>query len=83
MEHRHDARTPEQDKASGRIKETVGSAKKKAGQALGDERLEAEGSRQRGEGKIDRAKGAVKETVDDAKDLARAGAEKLKRGPNR
>jgi uncharacterized protein YjbJ (UPF0337 family) len=75
MENR-EARSGAGDKARGRIKETVGEAKKKAGGALGDRELEAEGSTERGEGKIDRAKGAVKDKLEDAKDTARGGMQK-------
>ena len=64
------------DKAEGRANEQMGTLKKKVGQVLGDQQLQAEGSIQRGEGKIDRAKGAVKETVEDAKDTAKAGVQK-------
>jgi len=78
MENRTHTRDSEFDKAEGRIKEAVGGVKKKIGQELGDEQLKAEGSLDRGEGKIDRAKGAVKETVEDARDVARAGVEKAK-----
>lgn len=83
MDNRTNAHSGERDKAKGRVKEVVGGAKKKIGQALGDDQLEAEGRLERGEGKIDRAKGAVKETVEDAKDVARAGVAKAKAKLNR
>jgi uncharacterized protein YjbJ (UPF0337 family) len=75
MENR-EARSGAGDKAEGRVKEAVGKTKKKAGNVLGDRQLEAEGSIESGEGKLERAKGAVKDTMEDAKDTARGAAQK-------
>jgi uncharacterized protein YjbJ (UPF0337 family) len=76
---RTDTRGGTMDKAKGRAKEVVGTAKEEAGRMTGDEELEGEGILQQGEGKVDRAKGAAKDVVEDAKDTVRAGVAKAKR----
>ena len=78
MTDRYDTRGGLIDKAKGRAKEVVGTAKEKAGRALGNERLEGEGILQQGEGKIDRAKGAAKESVEKVKDTVAAGVARAK-----
>jgi uncharacterized protein YjbJ (UPF0337 family) len=76
---RTDTRGGMMDKAKGRAKEIVGSAKEEAGRETGNDELEGEGILQQGEGKIDRAKGAAKDTVEDAKGAVRRGVAKAKR----
>jgi uncharacterized protein YjbJ (UPF0337 family) len=78
MDHNKDTRDGFIDKTKGRAKEAAGTVKQKVGEAIGNEEMESEGLAQRGEGKFDRAKGAVKDTVHDAKETVRAGAEAVK-----
>lgn len=63
-----------ENKAKGRVKEVVGSAKAKIGGAVGNEELEAKGHAQNAEGKVDRMKGEIKEKLGDAKSAVKAGA---------
>lgn len=83
MDNRTDTRGGMIDKAKGRTREAVGTAKEKAGRALGNDRLEGEGILQQGQGKVDRARGAAKETVENAKDTVRAGVAQARRKMDR
>jgi uncharacterized protein YjbJ (UPF0337 family) len=49
-----------EDKAKGTAKDAIGSVKEKAGRALGNERLEARGTAEKTEGKIQKKVGDVK-----------------------
>jgi len=54
------------DRAKGTIDETVGSAKRKAGEWAGDGQLQVEGMVQQVKGKLENAWGKAKDAVDDA-----------------
>lgn len=54
------------DEAKGAAKDIKGAVKEAAGRATGDERLEAEGSAERVEGKVQKGVGALKDAARDA-----------------
>ena len=54
------------DEAKGAAKDIKGSMKQAAGKATGNERLEAEGTADRIEGKIQKGVGALKDAARDA-----------------
>lgn len=54
------------DELKGAGKDIKGAAKEKAGRATGDERLEAEGTSDRVEGKVQKGVGSLKEAARDA-----------------
>lgn len=54
------------DEAKGAAKDIKGSLKEAAGRATGDERLEAEGTADRVEGKVQKGVGALKDAARDA-----------------
>lgn len=54
------------DEAKGAAKDLKGSMKEAAGRATGDERLEAEGTGDRVEGKVQKGVGALKDAARDA-----------------
>lgn len=53
------------DEAKGAAKDAKGTIKEAAGRATGDERLEAEGSADRVEGKVQKGVGALKDAARD------------------
>lgn len=53
------------DEAKGAAKDIKGAVKEAAGRATGDERLEAEGSAERVEGKVQKGVGALKDAARD------------------
>ena len=53
------------DEAKGAAKDVKGSVKEATGRATGDERLEAEGSADRAEGKVQKGVGALKDAARD------------------
>jgi uncharacterized protein YjbJ (UPF0337 family) len=55
----------DKQRVEGGIKKATGTIKEKAGQVTGDRDLEAEGTADRGEGKIRSAVGHVKDAVRD------------------
>jgi uncharacterized protein YjbJ (UPF0337 family) len=55
------------DRAKGAAKDALGTGKEKAGQATGDEELEAEGKGDKLEGKAQGAGGKLKEKAGDLK----------------
>jgi uncharacterized protein YjbJ (UPF0337 family) len=69
------ARSGKADKAKGRTKEVIGSARQKVGSLVGSEEMEAKGEMQRADGKKDRLKGEIKEGIQNTKDHIKAGAE--------
>ena len=64
------------DKIKGTANEAVGKAKKKLGEATGDEQLEGEGVMQEVKGKGQKTIGNAKEATKDALDRAAAAANK-------
>ena len=56
------------DRVQGAAKDAVGTAKEKAGEATGDEKLRDEGTADKAEGKTQGAVGKAKEAVGDAVD---------------
>jgi len=58
-------RTMHRDEAKGAAKDIKGAVKEAAGRATGDERLEAEGSAERVEGKVQKGVGALKDAARD------------------
>ncbi len=54
------------DQVKGTIDETLGSAKRKAGELTGNTRLQVEGMAQQVEGKVENAVGKAKDAVRDA-----------------
>ncbi len=54
------------DEAKGAAKDIKGAVKEAAGRATGDKRLEAEGSAERVEGKVQKGVGALKDAARDA-----------------
>jgi uncharacterized protein YjbJ (UPF0337 family) len=54
------------DEAKGSAKDIKGAMKETAGRATGDERLEAEGTADRVEGKVQKGVGSLKEAARDA-----------------
>lgn len=62
-------------KAKGKTNEAVGSARKGVGAAIGNEKMEAEGSGQKMKGKVQSttadARNAVRKTADKVKDATR------------
>jgi uncharacterized protein YjbJ (UPF0337 family) len=56
----------DKDRIAGEVKKATGAVKEKAGKALGDRDLEAEGKVQKVEGKIQNAVGNAKDAVRDA-----------------
>ncbi|MGQ0697672.1 MAG: CsbD family protein [Panacagrimonas sp.] len=70
----HDAaHSASADKAKGRTKEFLGSAKAKVGSLIGNEEMEAKGHVLNAEGKTDRLKGEIKEKIEDGKNMVKAG----------
>ena len=57
------------DQLKGSINSTVGSVKEASGRAVGDRRLENEGSMQKTKGHVQKLAGAVKNVVQKSKDL--------------
>jgi len=57
------------DKLKGSVNSTVGSVKEAAGQATGNQRLEAEGSAQKTKGNVQKLAGSVKDVIKKGKDL--------------
>jgi uncharacterized protein YjbJ (UPF0337 family) len=64
------------DKIKGTANEGIGKAKKKLGEAAGDEQLEGEGVMQEVKGKGQKTVGDTKEAAKDAMDRAAAAANK-------
>jgi uncharacterized protein YjbJ (UPF0337 family) len=64
------------DKIKGTANEALGKAKKKLGEATGDEQLEGEGALQEVKGKGQKTVGDAKEAAKDAIDRAAAAANK-------
>jgi uncharacterized protein YjbJ (UPF0337 family) len=58
----------DKDRIEGKMKEGTGWAKDKAGEATGNEDLEARGEAERSEGKAQNAWGKAKDAVKDAAD---------------
>lgn len=61
----------DKDRAEGKVKEASGFVKDKAGEATGNEELEARGESERAEGKAQGALGKVKEAAGDAVDAVK------------
>lgn len=53
----------DKDRVKGSIKQAIGGAKKVAGKVIGDSKLEAEGSAQEADGKLQNAVGGVKDSI--------------------
>jgi len=53
----------DKDRVKGSMKQAAGSVKETTGKMLGDEKLEAEGSAEKTEGKIQNAVGGIKDTI--------------------
>lgn len=66
------------DQLIGKAKQAMGKVKETAGNALGDDKMEANGRADRLEGTKDEAKGDAKQFLDKAGDKLREGAEKAK-----
>lgn len=62
-----------QDRVKGTVDETVGSAKRKAGELTNDTKLRVEGMAQQVKGKVENAWGRAKDAVQEAN--AEAGAQ--------
>ena len=53
----------DKDRIEGSAKQAGGAIKEKAGQALGDKKMEGEGAAKKAEGKVQNAVGGVKDKV--------------------
>jgi uncharacterized protein YjbJ (UPF0337 family) len=57
-----------QDQVKGKMNESMGAVKEKAGSFTGDRDMEAEGNAQKNQGKVEGAWGKVKDAASDAVD---------------
>ena len=56
----------DKDRIAGSAKQVKGTAKEVVGKVVGDAKLEAEGSSDKAEGKVQIAVGSIKDTIKDA-----------------
>jgi uncharacterized protein YjbJ (UPF0337 family) len=61
----------DKDRIAGSAKQAGGSIKEAAGKALGDKKMEAEGTAKKFEGKVQNAVGGVKDAMRDANKQAK------------
>jgi uncharacterized protein YjbJ (UPF0337 family) len=62
---------PNKDEVKVKVREGVGATQEKAGQAMGDRHMEAEGNERKNEGKLEHAWGKVKGATEDAVDAVK------------
>jgi len=62
---------PDKDEVKGKAREGMGTVQEKAGHAMGDRRMEAEGNERKNEGKLEHAWGKVKGATEEAADAVK------------